>query len=417
MLYRISLMLILLSTLQACSYLKLGQQLQTAKSELFLIKASIETNTDKKTIAVLFQRSVQESINYVAYRVVRSQQSIYFLVPEGDYHIVAFHDDDDDYRYQQGENVGINRDVELHQLPENNTLTNYSSTIQSEVIELSQTTLDKAYEIDLSTSTLEASVTLKNNNYLKVVSLSDPRFSLINTTNGMWKPYTFLKEVGYGLYLLDEWDNSKIPLILTHGINSSPHMWESFMEYIDSKKYQIMLYHYPSSSPLSLSSYYLSEALVDISNRNKNKISFVAHSMGGLVTRGAIQMLTPQVHKNIDLFFTISTPWGGNAAAQFAVETAPIIAPVWKDLTPDSQYLKRIYQKQLPSNIQHIMLVSYAGDGFMISDKNDGSVTLKSQLYFPVQEQAEKTYLINANHTSIITDEQTKNLAIKYLFK
>ena len=417
LLNRIGIILILFSTLQACTYLNLGHELKSAKKNLFFIKANIEASADKQTIAVLFKRSDKANINYVGYRVVSPEQPIFFIVPEGNYHLVAFQDDNNDYKYQQGEKNGINSDIELYQLPKGIALASYISSIQPEAITLTETALDKAYKINLSVSTLQTGKALKKNNYLKVVNFSESRFSMENIKNGMWKPLTFLKEVGYGLYLLEEWNEHKLPLVLIHGINSSPRMWESFINDIDTDKYQIMLYHYPSASSLSLSSYYLREALVDISKRNKNKISFVAHSMGGLVTRGAIQALTPDVQKNIDLFFTMSTPWGGNAGAQFAVETAPIVAPVWKDLTPESQYIKRIYQQALPNNVQHIMLVSYAGNAFMVSEKNDGSVTLSSQLYYPAQEQADKTYLINADHTSIITDKQTKKLARKYLFK
>ena len=414
---KIGLIISTLSILTACTYLNLGSELDSAKKNLFLIKTSVDSSGNDKTIAVLFRQSSEGKISYVSYRVAKPGQDLYFIMPKGDYDLVAFKDLNNDYKYQQGEPVGIKKDITLHQAPINEPADNYASSIIASKLMLNQNTLDESYKIDLSVSTLQTGATLKKFNYLEVVKLSDPRFSLENTHKGMWKPHTFLKEIGYGIYLLDEWDKNKTPLVLVHGITSSPPMWESLIKSIDTTRYQIMLYHYPSAEPLSKSSYYLREALIDINNRNNSKISILAHSMGGLVARGAIQYLSIEERSFIDLFLTMSTPWGGNTGAQFAVNSAPIVAPVWKDLTPESQFLTTIFKEKLTANIQHIVLVSYAGDALMVSEKNDGSVTLKSELKYQVQDEAEKVYLINADHVGIYSDRKTHQLVKKYLSK
>ena len=62
-------------------------------------------------------------------------------------------------------------------------------------------------------------------NYLQVVDFDDPRFSEQRTAQGAWQPLDFLSEVGYGLYLLEPWDENREPIVLLPGINSSPTIW------------------------------------------------------------------------------------------------------------------------------------------------------------------------------------------------
>jgi len=44
-------------------------------------------------------------------------------------------------------------------------------------------------------------------------------------------------------------------------------------------------------------------------------------------------------------------------------------------------------------------------------------VTLKSELKYQVQDEAEKVYLINADHVGIYSDRKTHQLVKKYLSK
>ena len=49
----------------------------------------------------------------------------------------------------------------------------------------------------------------------------------------------------------------------------------------------------------------------------------VAHSTGGLVSRG---------------YLLISTPWGGHKGAETGVKRAPVVVRVWRDMVPGSEY-------------------------------------------------------------------------------
>jgi triacylglycerol esterase/lipase EstA (alpha/beta hydrolase family) len=407
--------------LNACSMLTLEDELAQAKSNQYLIKAQISSNilnSDSRSIVLLYKKHADGSTNFVAYRLVEPLQNAYFVVPHGDYELVAFEDKNQDYKYQEDERTAIQKNVPLNLFPEGDFADyDYATLMRAVPLELRSEKLATAYQIDLAMEETVASSTLPKRNYLEVITLDDIRFSDKNTLKGMWEPYSFSKEIGYGFYLLSEWDSNKTPLFLVHGINSSPSIWCEFIEDIDQDKYQIIFYHYPSAESLSMSAYYFGEVLIDIKQRNsEHNFTIVAHSMGGLVSRGAIQYLVYKHHPNVtDLFITLSTPWGGDEAARLAVETSPIVAPVWRDLSPDSQYLDRLQEQDLPQGINHILLSSYAGDNMIISEKNDGAVTLKSQLAYEAQDAADKVYLINATHVGILTDPQTREIIKKYL--
>ncbi len=415
--YRFFLLTLLLSMLPACSFLKLGEELKQAQENLYLIKASVNLNADERIIVVLFEKTAQGEMLYTSYRIAVKGQDMFFVMPKKNYHLVAFNDRNYDYIYQQDEQVALHTQVNLHPLPSKEDANNYSLNLPATPLVLNLNSLPNKYHLDLSVTELQEGDTLPHQNYLTVTNFDDPRFSAENIQKGMWEPLSFTQEIGHGFYLLEQWDKTKKPLILVHGISSSPAMWKNFISNIDTDIYQVMLYHYPSAGSLSVASYYFSEILKDVHNRsNQQKISIIAHSMGGLVSRGGIQYLPKENYQDIiELYLTMSTPWGGNTAAQFAVETSPIIAPVWKGLTPKSHFLTRIFNYPLPESIQHIMLVSYAGDAVMVKEKNDGSVTLSSQLDYKAQQQANKVYLINADHTGILSDRETENLLEQYL--
>ena len=55
------------------------------------------------------------------------------------------------------------------------------------------------------------------------------------------------------------------------------------------------------------------------------EIMVVAHSMGGLVSRGFLQRYRAGGKAAIPLFVSIATPWDGHKAAELGVKTAPAV--------------------------------------------------------------------------------------------
>ena len=73
----------------------------------------------------------------------------------------------------------------------------------------------------------------------------------------------------------------------------------------------------------------------------------IAHSMGGLVSRGFIlRNQTGLSRAHIPLYVTISTPWAGHKAAESGIKYAPAVVGVWNDMAPKSAYLTDLFSSE-----------------------------------------------------------------------
>ncbi len=410
--------LVAASLLQSCSLLKLGAELRMARQQFLLVKVAVDTGAaaDASSVAVLYRELASGSPEFVAYRVLHSREAVYFFVPPGRYSLVAFIDNNSDYRHQFGEPVGIYRELELHQVSEGGGWAAEVAALPVTLLRLRSSLLDQRYRMDWSISPPSHGLSPGKSNHLTLIDLDDRRFSELVTRQGMWQPLTFLTDVGYGLYLLEPWNTSKPLLVLVHGINNSPRVWRDFLRGVDTSRYQVLLYHYPSSLDLSSSAYYLAESLSDLLFRSDHKqIALVAHSMGGLITREAIQHLQQRGYGHrVNLWVTISTPWAGHSGAETAMKTSPVVAPVWENITPGSPYLQAIFSRRLPNDLVHLMVSSYIGSSAWGS-KGDGVVSLRSQLAGTAQAEASQLHLLGGEHTDILNSQKLHQLADDFL--
>ena len=101
-----------------------------------------------------------------------------------------------------------------------------------------------------------------------------------------------------GLYMLDPFDPNKIPVVLVHGLGSTPMTWTEMFNDLRAnprirENYQFWFYMYPSGQPFWVSAREmrrefaeLEKHFAQIKNRDAlQKMIFVGHSMGGLVSR------------------------------------------------------------------------------------------------------------------------------------
>ncbi|RYD23025.1 MAG: alpha/beta fold hydrolase, partial [Verrucomicrobiaceae bacterium] len=162
-----------------------------------------------------------------------------------------------------------------------------------------------------------------------VVSLKNPSFDLETGTKGLWAPLTAARLYGLGVYFLQPYQPSKIPVILVHGIGGTPRIWEPLIASLDKKRYQPWIFSYPSGLPIEDSA----KALANLTHRLKGhhhfkKTHVVAHSMGGLVARRAVQMIRNEKHVNyISSLTTISTPWNGVTSTVLGTLGLPVPVP------------------------------------------------------------------------------------------
>lgn len=239
----------------------------------------------------------------------------------------------------------------------------------------------------------------------EIADLDQPRFSVEVGEMSMWQPYKFIQQQGFGVYFLEPYSTKKIPVLFVYGIGGSPQDWRTILEKMDRKKYQPWFYQYPSGFHLDKSANALASSLILLKQRyGFERMDVVAHSMGGLVARGAIQRAANLAQTNfVAHFISISTPWDGHEAAKLGVKYMDYPVPSWRDMVPGSAYLKKILSKPLPVGTRYDLIFSYKSSGGMgLPDENDGVVSLQSQLVPQVQEKAASVFGLYEEHKAIL---------------
>lgn len=101
------------------------------------------------------------------------------------------------------------------------------------------------------------------------------------------------------IIFLQPFDPDKVPVVLVHGLMSTPRMWESLVGDLLSDPEirahcQFWFYYYPTGKPVPLSALQLREALDDaVKTHGETKpMILLGHSMGGILSRAQVSRLT-----------------------------------------------------------------------------------------------------------------------------
>jgi len=393
----------------SCAIKDLRDDLGTIEQNYGIFKGQASGAVEGSNVLVgLFKRDA-EGLTLANVRAVSPGKPFYILVQDADYAVMAFLDSNTDFVYQPGELAArldepvINwaRDMDLEDGTD-------FDAMQIQQIELtSNTRLEKG--LDFSFETLRKNEKVSRN-LLKTVSWDDERFSDENVKLGMWQPGAFREEVGYGLYTLKDFDPTQKTILLVHGISDSPRVFESLVSAIPAD-YQLLLFHYPSAASLQYTSYTLSAAL-DYLVRDFEipQLDVIAHSMGGLVSKGMIYQADEVLRQRMRLFISIASPLGGHAGAASGLKWSPVIAPVWRAMAPDSSYLQLIDGLDLSKGPKHHLIYTYSHERDGKTEDDDGVVTVESQLVESAKRNATAIYGIADNHVGVVSNPCTLKL-------
>lgn len=246
----------------------------------------------------------------------------------------------------------------------------------------------------------------KKFNQIKRTTLNNTIFNRKNSSLGLWKPLDFYSKIGGGVYFLEKFSKNKIPILFVHGMNGTPKDFSYIISSIDKNRYQPIVYYYPTGINLNYAVDGLKYTITNIKNKYKiKKLIIIAHSMGGLVSRGFIHSLNKEVI--IDKFITLSTPWNGQKYTEYGGKAASRIVPSFGNMLPGSAYQTNILSKKFPKNLNHYLLFGYkAKSSFILDNSNDGVISLSSQLYNKAQEQAHLIYGYDETHSSILKSKE-----------
>jgi pimeloyl-ACP methyl ester carboxylesterase len=246
----------------------------------------------------------------------------------------------------------------------------------------------------------------------ELTSLAEDMFRPENADTGLWRPFDFLVEGYAGIYFLESYDPKRIPVLFVHGINDTPARFSYLIDHLDCKRFQAWIYYYPTGLPLATVADQLNQTVIKLQVRHGvRRMAVIAHSMGGLVSRGFINRHAAAGRgTEIPLFVSLSTPWGGVKSAAAGVRNSPVVVEVWRDMAPGSDYQQSLFAQPLPAGLQHYMLVTYQRKSGSFGESDDQTVTVASQFFRRAQLGATRVYGFDDTHVGVLSDPEVSEL-------
>jgi pimeloyl-ACP methyl ester carboxylesterase len=244
--------------------------------------------------------------------------------------------------------------------------------------------------------------------------LSDPAFGPAAATRGLWEIMDFVNDGLAGVHFLEAYDPDRIPVLFVHGIAGHPQQLAALMQGLDGERFQPWFYFYPSGFPLGALARHLATLLKRLqAELGFGELAIVAHSMGGLVARGAVFEYWDETHRDdVRLLVTLATPWGGMPKAEGAARAPVELPPVFQDVAPSSDFLRSLFYageavRELPEGVEFHLVF-----GFRMSRRanlaSDGTVSVASQMRPEAQAQAASIRGLDRGHVAILDSPEAR---------
>jgi pimeloyl-ACP methyl ester carboxylesterase len=389
--------------LSGCMFQQLERNLTQARGYAVL-RGSVRTDhpTDLPILVLVYAGDLGRE-QLIDDFVMAGPGRYYFVLPAGAYRLAAFVDANRDFAYEPG----VDPSALLHEGEPVQALgATTRDDLDIEVREASRERIPVAFpSLDGDGPGAGSQADLR---FVGVVTrMDDPRFSSQNGRRGLWEPVDFVREVGAGVYFLEPYDPTKIPVLFVHGALGHPGNWAAVVAALDRDRFQPWLAYYPTATRLETTTMALDRWMEQLYVRHRyRRLAVVGHSMGGLIARAFINRVVVAGNGRAEalrLFVTVSAPWEGSALAQHAVDRSPVVAPSWYDVAPGSPFLRSLLEAELPPTLPYDLLYSYAGNSrLMYREPNDGSVVIASQLLPRALSRARTVRGFEESHTSIL---------------
>jgi pimeloyl-ACP methyl ester carboxylesterase len=227
----------------------------------------------------------------------------------------------------------------------------------------------------------------------------------------------------FGLELPEGWqqtEGSKPLVIVIHGFNSSPLRFKKLVDAIQREKFTSGTFGYPDDQPIADSSRQLSNDLKSLAAKHPQRaIALVTHSMGGLVSRAAVEdpkldpgnvttliMVAPPSHGSllanysfgIDVLDHASPDSQRGGASRWYAAVADGMNEAAVDLTPGSRFLRKLNARPRNPNIDYSIIL---GTGAQLTKARleNYRQQLKS-----AQSQSDVTRLLTPRLDAILAD-------------
>ncbi len=402
--------LLFIAALAGCAnFRRLGENLAFIESS-YVVSAYLENAEDFGKVYGLvaeWDRGVVRSADYCE---VGTVGLFGFVVKRSRQYLMAFSDSNANRRYDAGEPCWIHSNADGQAVPVPIDGTRRRSRVIGKLSTATRLPEDLvvaarrfrgARTADEVKTGLSIPVALGD-----IANLDDEKFAAIHGEEGLWEPARFPLEQGVGIYFLEAYDPNRIPVLFVYGAAGSPQDWRRFFDQIDRKKYQPWFFFFPSGRELDILAGSLNYGVKVLQNHyGFERMYLVAHSMGGLISRGfLVKNILRDGHRYIDTFVTISTPWGGHEAAEMGVKHAPEVVPSWRDMQVGSPYQRAIFARSLRGRVEHLLLYgTKSSRSFVLPEENDGTVSVASQTAPAALSEATVVKAFDADHVGILS--------------
>lgn len=376
-------------------------------------KIENQSRLNRATVAVLAISTLYQKDEVVDISHVSAASAIYGLsLPPGDFELLVVSDVNGDGFYDGNEVVGgRGLSLDRKEVPE--------KVLGGFDIDL-HWPYSSAATATLHVEAVKPGVLMESLFYPKgsIRSLDDEIFSPSMASLGMYEPGAFLEEAPMMFYALEEDAGHKVPVVFVHGIDGSPRDFREIVARLDRTLYRPWFFYYPSGNDLGQ----LSEMFYKIFLSGKTiyledmPLVVIAHSMGGLVARDALNRYTgAKGESKTTRLITIASPLAGHPAAELSSQ-APVVLPSWRDVAPDSPFMRNLRRKKLPSDLQYHLIYAYGNSSSVkLGENSDGVVPLSSQLSSEAQDESTMQYGFNDTHTGILQNPQAIQRILKII--
>jgi len=323
-------------------------------------------------------------------------------LPDGTYQLLVLADLDGDGLFESSEVIG-SRTIELN-----------NQSVPQKVLGQVDVTLSSPYTIDWNVAIeVPDSRVLTDSLFYPagtIRSLDDPIFDHSFSTLGMYDPASFLEQAPTMFYALEEDLGYKIPVIFVHGIGGSARDFTELVGRLDRSRYKPWFFYYPSGGDLEQMAELFYQVFLsgEVYQSHGMPLIVVAHSMGGLVARQALNNYRGKANENeVHLLITMASPFGGHPSAPSAETQGLIVLPSWRDLNPASPFIDQLFAKPLPPFVQHDLIYAFQDPSMIkLGENSDSVVPLSSQLDPRAQRQASDEFGFDTTHSGILINDE-----------
>lgn len=193
----------------------------------------------------------------------------------------------------------------------------------------------------------------------------------------------------FGVRSVSPYDSSRQNILLVHGLDDPGKVWMNLAPYLDRRGYNVWIVTYPNDQSIRQSADFLFRQLQQLQQNGIGRVTVIAHSMGGLVTR---EMLTAPKWRcaqntlcnrpSIPLLIMLGTPNHGSALAHLrgfaevreqiarVVEgQANLLDPLvdgsgeaGEELIPGSDFLTTLNSRPHPAATRYYVIAGVIGD-------------------------------------------------------